>query len=56
MSREHPQNPFSPYADDDIEERLKEFKLEMHPEESENLYYKDSMHRKDYRRISFAFL
>ena len=39
-----------------IEERLKECKLEMHPEKSGIVYCKDSNRRKDYPRISFTFL
>ena len=72
MEREHPNNPFSRYADDavahcrseaeakkllaSIEERLKECKLEMHPEKSGIVYCKDSLRRQDYPRISFTFL
>jgi len=72
MEREHPNNPFFRFADDAvahcrseaeasrllaaIEERLKECKLEMHPEKSGIVYCKDSRRRKDYSRISFSFL
>jgi len=72
MTREHPNNPFSRYADDAvahcrseaeakkllaaIQERLKECKLEMHPEKSGIVYCKDSNRRNDYSRISFTFL
>ena len=72
MEREHPNNPFSRYADDAvahcqseaeakkllaaIEARLKECKLEMHPEKSGIVYCKDSLRRQDYPRISFTFL
>ena len=72
MEREHPNNPFSRYADDAvahcrseaeakkllaaIEERLKECKLEMHPEKSGIVYCKDSSRRKDYAKVSFTFL
>jgi group II intron reverse transcriptase/maturase len=72
MKREHPNNPFSRYADDAvahcrseaeakkllaaIEERLKECKLEMHPEKSGIVYCKDSSRRKDYPKVSFTFL
>jgi RNA-directed DNA polymerase len=72
MNREHPQNPFSRYADDAvahcrseaeaikllaaIDGRLKECKLEMHPEKSGIVYCKDGRRRKDYPRISFTFL
>jgi RNA-directed DNA polymerase len=67
MEREHPNNPFSRYADDavahcrseaeakkllaSIEERLKECKLEMHPEKSGIVYCKDSSRRKDYPKV-----
>jgi len=72
MEREHPNNPFSRYADDAvahcrseaeakkllaaIEERLKECKLELHPEKSGIVYCKDSNRRKDYPKTSFTFL
>jgi group II intron reverse transcriptase/maturase len=72
MKREHPNNPFSRYADDavahcrseaeakkllaSIDERLKECKLEMHPEKSGIVYCKDSARRKDYPKVSFTFL
>lgn len=72
MKREHPANPFSRYADDAvahcrseaeakqllaaIEERLKECKLELHPEKSGIVYCKDSNRRKDYPKTSFTFL
>jgi len=72
MEREHPNNPFSRYADDAvahcrseaeakkllaaIAERLKECKLEMHPEKSGIVYCKDGSRRKDYPKVSFTFL
>jgi RNA-directed DNA polymerase len=72
MKREHPNNPFSRYADDAvahcrseaeatkllaaIDERLKECKLEMHPEKSGIVYCKDSARRKEYPKVSFTFL
>jgi RNA-directed DNA polymerase len=72
MEREHPNNPFSRYADDAvahcrseaeakkllaaIEERLKECKLELHPDKSGIVYCKDSSRRKDYPKVSFTFL
>ena len=72
MKREHPDNPFSRYADDAvahcrseaeakklltaIDERMKECKLEMHPEKSGIVYCKDSRRRKDYPKVSFTFL
>jgi RNA-directed DNA polymerase len=72
MKREHPRNPFSRYADDAvahcrseaeakelltaIEKRLKECKLEMHPEKSGIVYCKDSNRPKDYPKVRFTFL
>jgi group II intron reverse transcriptase/maturase len=72
MKREHPQNPFSRYADDAvahcrseavakqllaaIEERLRECKLELHPEKSGIVYCKDSNRREEYPKTSFTFL
>jgi group II intron reverse transcriptase/maturase len=72
IEREHPHNPFSRFADDAvahcrseaeavrllsaIDQRLKECKLQMHPEKSGIVYCKDSNRRKDYSRISFTFL
>jgi RNA-directed DNA polymerase len=72
MDREHPNDPFSRYADDAvahcrseaeakkllaaIEERLKECKLELHPDKSGIVYCKDSSRRKDYPKVSFTFL
>ena len=72
MQREHPRHPFARYADDAvahcrseseaqallaaIDVRLKECKLEMHPEKSGVVYCKDARRRKDYPRIQFTFL
>jgi group II intron reverse transcriptase/maturase len=72
MEREHPDNPFSRYVDDAvahcrseaeakklltaIDERMKECKLEMHPEKSGIVYCKDSKRRKDYPKVRFTFL
>jgi RNA-directed DNA polymerase len=72
MEREHPSNPFSRYADDGvahcrseaeakkllaaIDERLKECKLEMHPEKSGIVYCKEGQRPKNYPRIQFTFL
>lgn len=72
MKREHPHNPFARYADDavahcrseseakallaDIAGRLKECKLEMHPEKSGVVYCKDDNRRGNYPRIQFTFL
>jgi RNA-directed DNA polymerase len=72
MQREHPRNPFARYADDAIahcrseneaealmaaiDGRLRECKLEMHPEKSGVVYCKDDRRRKKYPRIQFTFL
>jgi RNA-directed DNA polymerase len=72
MRRDHPRNPFSRYADDAvahcrseseasallaaIDVRLKECKLEMHPEKSGVVYCKDSNRRKMYPKVKFMFL
>jgi RNA-directed DNA polymerase len=72
MKREHPRNPFARYADDAvahcrseceasallaaIDGRLKECKLEMHPEKSGVVYCKDSNRRKTYPKVNFTFL
>jgi len=72
MRREHPHNPFARYADDavahcrseseakallaGIGERMKECKLELHPEKSGVVYCKDSNRRGNYPRIQFTFL
>jgi len=72
MKREHPKTPFCRYADDAvahcrseseakkllaaIENRLRECKLEMHPEKSGIVYCKDSNRRKEYRKTGFTFL
>lgn len=72
MRREHPQNPFARYADDAvahcqseseakallaaIEGRLKECKLEMHPEKSGIVYCKDGTRKKVYPNVMFTFL
>jgi RNA-directed DNA polymerase len=72
MQREHPCNPFARYADDSvahcrseseakallaaIDGRLKECKLEMHPEKSGVVYCKDSNRRQKYPRTQFTFL
>jgi group II intron reverse transcriptase/maturase len=72
MQRQYPQCPFARYADDavvhcrsraeaerllaTIAERLKECKLEMHPEKSGVVYCKDSNRRGRYPRIQFTFL
>jgi RNA-directed DNA polymerase len=72
MQREHPRNPFARYADDSVAHcrseseakallvaiggRLKECKLEMHPEKSGVVYCQDDNRRQDYPRIQFTFL
>jgi RNA-directed DNA polymerase len=72
MKRECPKTPFCRYADDAvahcrseseakkllaaIENRLRECKLEMHPEKSGIVYCKDSNRRSEYRKTSFTFL
>ena len=72
MQRQYPQCPFARYADDAvahcrsksgaerllaaIAERMKECKLEMHPEKSGVVYCKDSNRRGNYSRIQFTFL
>jgi RNA-directed DNA polymerase len=72
MKREYPKNPFSRYADDavahcrseaeakrllaSIDKRLRECKLEMHPEKSGIVYCKDSNRRKKYHKTGFTFL
>ena len=72
MKREHPKTPFCRYADDAvahcrseseakkllaaIENRLRECKLEMHPEKSGIVYCKDSNRRNEYRKTGFTFL
>jgi RNA-directed DNA polymerase len=65
-------NPFERYADDiiihcksyqeaeqllgQIEERLKQFKLSLHPEKTRIVYCKDVNRREDYPAITFTFL
>jgi RNA-directed DNA polymerase len=72
MKRDYPKTPFCRYADDAvahcrseseakkllaaIENRLRECKLEMHPEKSGIVYCKDSNRRSEYRKTSFTFL
>ena len=72
MQREHPCNPFARYADDAVAhcrseseaqallsaigERLRECKLEMHPEKSGVVYCKDDRRPQQYPRIQFTFL
>jgi retron-type reverse transcriptase len=72
MQREYPHTPFARYADDAvahcrseseakallaaIDERLRECKLEMHPEKSGVVYCKNGLRRGEYPRIQFTFL
>jgi RNA-directed DNA polymerase len=72
MKREYPQHPFARYVDDAVAhcrseaeakrllaaigERLKECKLELHPEKSSVVYCKDSNRRGSYPRTQFTFL
>jgi group II intron reverse transcriptase/maturase len=72
MKRKHPRNPFARYADDAVAhcrtesdakailaaigERLKECKLEMHPEKSGIVYCQDGTRRKAYPNVTFTFL
>jgi RNA-directed DNA polymerase len=72
MQRQYPQCPFARYADDAVVHcrsqaeaqrlltaiagRLKECKLDMHPEKSGVVYCKDSNRRGRYPRIQFTFL
>jgi RNA-directed DNA polymerase len=72
MRREYPQNPFARYADDAVAHcrseseanaliaaigvRLKECKLEMHPEKSGVVYCKDDNRPLTYPRNQFTFL
>lgn len=72
MTREHPRKPFARYADDavvhcrseaeaktllaSIDGRLKECKLELHPEKSGIVYCKRRRQGFDYPRVCFTFL
>lgn len=72
MAREHPRTPFERFADDvivhcksfqeafelrrKIDERLKAFKLELHPTKTKIVYCKDSNRHNDYQCVSFDFL
>lgn len=72
MQRQYPQCPFARYADDAVVHcrsraeaervlaaiagRLKDCKLELHPEKSGVVYCKDGYRRGDYPRIQFTFL
>jgi RNA-directed DNA polymerase len=72
MNREHPGCPFERYADDvvihcashaealavkaAVEVRLKECKLEAHPDKTRIVYCRDSNRRQDHEHIQFDFL
>jgi hypothetical protein len=72
MQRENPSCQFARYADDavvhcnslaqaekllaDLDNRLKECGLEMHPEKSKIVYCKDTNRPKDYPNTAFTFL
>jgi group II intron reverse transcriptase/maturase len=72
MERTHPDKPFARYADDgvihcrtlkdaetlleNLKERLKECKLELHPEKTRIVYCKDDKRKGDYPNTSFDFL
>lgn len=72
MVRENPNCQFAQYADDavvhcsspaqaerllsDLDNRLKEFGLEMHPGKSKIVYCKDTNRPKEYPNIAFTFL
>jgi group II intron reverse transcriptase/maturase len=72
MRRQHPQCPFARYSDDAVVHcrsraeaervlaaiagRLKECKLELHPEKSGVVYCKDGFRRGTHSRIQFTFL
>jgi RNA-directed DNA polymerase len=72
MSREHPGCPFERYADDvvihcssyeqalavkaAVEARLRQCKLEAHPDKTRIVYCRDSNRRQDHQQIQFDFL
>lgn len=72
MDREHPASPFERYADDaiihcrteeeaesilkDLEERLGECKLQLHPQKTKIVYCKDKDRTKEYENTQFDFL
>lgn len=72
MSREHPDCPFERYADDivihcrteaeaqevkrSVEQRLRQCKLEAHPEKTRIVYCRDSKRRQDHQQIQFDFM
>lgn len=72
ISREYPDVPFERYADDavchcktqaqaerlkhELEARMKEVGLELHPEKTKIVYCKDDDRQKEYPQVSFDFL
>ena len=72
LSREYPNVPFERYADDavchcktlaqaerlkrDLEARMKEVGLELHPEKTKIVYCKDDDRREEFPQVSFDFL
>ena len=72
MSREHPDCPFERYADDivlhcrtleqaqevqrSVEQRLRQCKLEAHPDKTRIVYCRDGRRRQDHEHIQFDFL
>lgn len=72
MKRKHPQNPFERYADDlivhcktyeegvnlleEIKQRFKECKLEVHPNKTKIVYCKDDLRGAEFEEIAFDFL
>lgn len=72
MDREHPSNPFERYADDAIihcrtekeameimqslDMRMKECKLELHPDKTKIVYCKDKDRKQEYENTEFDFL
>ena len=72
MSREHPDCPFERYADDivihcrtleqaqvvlgSVQKRLRDCKLQTHPEKTRIVYCRDGKRRQDHEHIQFDFL
>lgn len=72
MAIYHPNNPFARYADDavihckteeeakeilqSLEKRMKECKLELHPDKTKIVYCKDADRKEEHENISFDFL
>lgn len=72
MAIHHPNNPFARYADDAVihckteeeakrileflDQRMKECKLELHPDKTKIVYCKDADRKEEHENISFDFL